>query len=270
LENRIAQQHLLSRGNEVLAVVRKVLEFKVIAVDDIRLEAGTTLAAGAKLSTFTDYGDLNGDVVTSVDEPTIMRHLLSSSARGLILNELRISHYAAIWYEVKEPVVERGDKPGDIDVLICDQGLAAKAIGLQCKRVKIEALNQEKDKANKLSDLAGGVRQVNLQRNNLGFHRNYLVIIIQTFGPLRSQSNVLFRGPTHETFKKVYEFDQRESLHEDAGILFIEITQPTRKSYQRMYEIGVCLDKEAKLLEQMPRLTNRIRELIRTNQALSR
>jgi hypothetical protein len=155
-----------------------------------------------------------------------------------------------------------GGKPGDIDVLICQACRADTAIGLQCKRVKVEALDQETDKVNKLPDVSRAVRQANLQRLNFGFHKNYLVVIIETYGALRTESNVAFRGPTSTTFKEIYEFPQRESLHDDVGVLFIKVTQPTSKSFRRMYELGVCLDKQARPLEQTPHLTNRIKELI--------
>lgn len=75
--------------------------------------------------------------------------------------------------------------------------------------------------------------------------------------------NVLFRGPSRETFKRIYEFPQRESLCDDVGIVFVEIVQPTGKSFKRMVNIGVCVDRGAGVLSQPTRLTNRIKEHMR-------
>ena len=245
-----------------LLMARKVLAFKTIVADDLRLEAGTVIPAGSMFPFFTDYDSVNDEPVTGVHESEILKHLFQSSARRLILHELGVTTDARIYFDVRSPVVQQGEKPGDIDVVICPNARADIAIGLQCKRVKIEALSQDEDRVNKLPDIRAAVKQTNLQRANFGFHKNYLVIVIQGYGKLRTNSNVVFRGPTSETFKQVYEFPQRESLHGDAGVLFIQIIQPTGKTYRRMYEIGVCLDKEAKPLVQTAKLTNRIKEMM--------
>ncbi len=56
-------------------------------------------------------------------------------------------------------------------------------------------------------------------------------------------------------------FDQRESLHEDVGIIFVEIGQPTGKSFRKQVNICLRIDKEASKIDQTPSLTNRIKEL---------
>lgn len=126
----------------------------------------------------------------------------------------------------------------------------------------MRALNQADDDLNKLSDLTKGVKQANFQRNNLGFHRNYLLIVMEAYGRKRSGSNTLFRGANQETLKVVYEFPMRESLHENVGVIFVEIAQPTGKSFGEMVVVGVCIDQEAARLDQSPGLTNRIRALM--------
>ncbi|MGH9872911.1 MAG: hypothetical protein ACRD9S_10650 [Pyrinomonadaceae bacterium] len=246
---------------------KKLLAFNTILADDLHFQAGTWIPAGSVFSLFTNYENAGSEAVTAVKETSIVRYLFSSCAKRLILNELQLEDDSSIHYEVRAPVVSPGGRPGDIDVLICQPSHADTAIGLQCKRVKVEALDQGTDKINKLPDVSVAVRQANLQRQNFGFHKNYLVVIIETYGPSRTQSNVAFRGPTSNTFKEIYEFPQRETLHDDVGVLFIQLTQPTGKSFRRMYELGVCLDKQARPLEQTSNLTNRIKELIETRAA---
>jgi hypothetical protein len=244
--------------------MRKVLEFQTIAVDTLTLRKGQTIHAGESTSLYGDYDESDGENVTGERESEILKWLMESSFRDLLLNKLDVSSDAFIARDVARPVIENPQgKPGDIDLLICDGNRADQAIAFQCKRVKVKAFNQDDDDVNKLSNITGGVKQANFQRNNLGFHRNYLVILIEAYGKKRAGNNVLFRGPNQETFKAIYEFPMRESLHSDVGVIFIEISQPTGKSFRKMAVVGVCIDQEAARLDQPPVLTNRIRELIR-------
>lgn len=243
--------------------MRKLLVFKTIAVDTLIFRAGQVINAGESFSLYSNYDDSSDDDVTKEGEDEILRWLLSSSARNLILTELGAGARAFVAHSVRQPVIENSQtKPGDIDLLICEDGRADLAIAIQCKRVKVRALNQADDDLNKLPDLTKGVKQANFQRNNLGFHRNYLLIVMEAYGRKRSGSNTLFRGANQETLKAVYEFPMRESLHEDVGVIFVEIAQPTGKSFSEMVVVGVCIDQEAARLDQPPRLTNRIRELM--------
>jgi len=244
--------------------MRKYLEFKVTAVDTLAFSKGETLRAGESRSLYGNYEGLNEDDVTAERESDILKWLMASSFRDLLLSELEVGGDAFIAHDVVRPIIENSQgKPGDIDLLICDGGRASQAIAIQCKRVKVTALNQDHDNLNKLSDISGGVKQANFQRNNLGFHRNYLLVLIEAYGKKRSASNALFRGPNRQTFKEIYEFPMRESLHDDVGVIFVEISQPTGKSFRNMVVVGVCIDKEAAHLEQTTSLTNRIGELIR-------
>lgn len=244
--------------------MKKYLEFKAVAVDTLSLRKGEVLRADEPRSLYGDYEGLDEDDVTGERESDILKWLMSSSFRDLLLSELGVGSGAFVAHDVVRPVIENPQgKPGDIDLLICDDRRTDQAIALQCKRMKVAALNQEYDNLNKLSDITGGVKQANFQRFNLGFHRNYLLILIEAYGKKRSGSNVLFRGPSRETFKEIYEFPMRESLHNDVGVIFVEISQPTGKSFREMAYVGVCIDKEAARLDQTLALTNRVREFIR-------
>lgn len=248
--------------------MKKYLEFKVTAVDTLAFNKGETLHAGETRSLYGNYEGLDEDDVTGQRESEILKWLMSSSFRGLLLSELGVGSDAFVVRNVVRPVIENSQgKPGDIDLLICDGGRADQAIAIQCKRVKVTALNQDDDNLNKLSDISGGVKQANFQRNNLGFHRNYLLVVIEAYGKKRSANNALFRGPSQQTFKQIYEFPMRESLNDDVGVIFVEISQPTGKSFRNMAVVGVCIDKEAARLDQPPSLTNRVIELLLVGRA---
>lgn len=241
--------------------MRYVLSFRTIAIDSHFMPA--SIAAGEPVD-FLRAGDYEEEEVITRkrrSEEEIVRWILNSPARGLLLEELGVAPDSFMDYSVGRPVIENPqEKPGDIDVLICDGGRAERAIALQCKPVSVVAFNEEEDDVNKLRDVRNAVLQANKQRDRYGFYKNYVTVIIKAYGRKRKGENTLFRGPSQETTAEIYEFPQRESLHGDVGIVFIRIVQPTGKSYNRRVNIGVCVDKEAAALSQPTRLTNRIKE----------
>ena len=243
--------------------MKELLAVKTRTVDTLALRKGTTINAGQSFTLYQDYPGYDDDDVTTQSEDMIVRWLLASW-RDLLLGELGVSPNDFVAVSVRDPVIERGQsKPGDIDLLICEENRPDLAIGIQCKRVKVRALSPEQDDYNKLPDVGGGVKQANFQRRNLGFHRNYLMIVIETYGRSRSTNNVLFRGPTNETWHEIYQFPWRENLDPDVGIIFVKVTQPTGKTFNNMSLVGVCLNKEAARLDQSSNLTNRIADFMR-------
>ncbi|HQU81690.1 MAG TPA: hypothetical protein PKY59_01105 [Pyrinomonadaceae bacterium] len=176
------------------------------------------------------------------------------------MDKLHLSRNALFQFSVRNPVVENPNH-SDIDLILCEPEFPQFSVGIQCKRVKIESLNERQDEVNKLPDIKKAVVQVNKQRENLGFHRNYLLIISQIFGRNFTNENSIFRKARPETRQRIYEFPQRESLHEDVGIIFVEIGQPTGKSFRKQVNICLRIDKEATKIDQLPNLTNRIKEL---------
>lgn len=241
--------------------VRYVLRFRTIAIDSRFMPAG--IAAGETIDFFRAGDYEEEEVITRKKrgEEEIVKWILNSPARGLLLEELGVSPDSFVDYSVGRPVIENPqEKPGDIDILICDGGRAERAVALQCKPLSVVAFNEKEDDVNKLRDVRDAVLQANKQRNRYGFYQNYVAVIIKAYGRKREGENTLFRGPSQETTAAIYEFPQRESLHDDVGIVFIEIVQPTGKSYHRRVNIGVCVDKKAATLSQPTRLTNRIKE----------
>jgi hypothetical protein len=246
--------------------MKRLLPFKTIAVDSRSLPAGTILQAGDRLEYFDADDHEEEEIITAKDkvEEEIIKWILLSDAKNLLLTELGVGHNAFLDYSVKAPIIENPQqKPGDIDLLICDDRRPDRAIAFQCKAVSVVAFSEDEDDVNKLPDIRKGVLQANRQRERFGFYRNYLMVIIKAYGRRRLQNNPLFRGPTPETFKEIYEFPQRESLHPDVGVVFLKIVQPTGKSFNKMVEVGVCLDQEAATLEQPPRLTGCVSEHMR-------
>jgi hypothetical protein len=239
--------------------MREYLVFDCMCTDSLSFNS-REFSPDKSYKLFTPKDEGIEDKVTNEDEEQILKWLMSTKGRNLLLNKLQLSQNALMSFSVRKPVVEN-PKYSDIDLILCESEFPELSIGIQCKRVKIESLNENQDEINKLPDIKKAVVQVNKQRENLGFHRNYLVIIGQIFGRKFSHENTLFRKARPETRQRIYDFPQRESLHEDVGIIFIEIGQPTGKSYTKQVNICICIDKEAARLDQTANLTNRIKEL---------
>ena len=242
------------------------LLFKCRHVDSLVIPAGRKIHSGESFKLFdADYSDEEETITQKArKEEEIIKWLFNSEGKQLLLDELGVEPNSFISFSVTRPVIENTQtKPGDIDILICDGRRPEHSIAFQVKVVSVIAHNQTEDDTNKIQDIKDAVLQVNKQRDNLGFYKNYLVIIIKAYGRNRTQNNVLMRNPSPETFRRIYSFPQRESLHPDVGIIFIEINQPTGKSFNEMVKVCVCVDRPASILNQPDRLTNRIKEYMR-------
>jgi len=196
------------------------------------------------------------------DEQSILKWLFSrSELKEMIFEELSVKQNACHKLEVVDPIIENPrKKPGDIDVLICEQKSPHEAIALECKRVKVIADDTGRDKVNKIDAIGNGVIQANAVMN-LGFHNTCLAVLTVVDGRLRKEYNTLFRGSTDETFKRVYEFPQRNKLHKDIGIMFLELIQPTGKDITRMAAVAVAVDRRPMPRKQPVSLNNKISAL---------
>ena len=240
--------------------MKNYLVFDCVNSDRLFFNAGQTIRAGESFQLFTTEDGGIEDKVTNESEEQILQWLMSSSGGDLLLDKLQLSRNAFRAFSVRKPVVENPHH-SDIDLILCEPELPQYSVGIQCKRVKIESLNEKEDDVNKLPDVKKAVVQANKQREIFGFHRNYLLIISQIFGRKFTNENAIFRKGRPETRQRIYQFPQRESLHEDVGIIFVEIGQPTGKSYRTQVNICLRVDKEASRLDQSPNLTNRVKEL---------
>lgn len=247
--------------------MKNQLVFDYILSDSIRFEGGK-IPKGEYSLFLPTYNGIYKDKVIDENEEEILKWLMFSHGSKLLLNKLGFTREVFLGFSVKKPIVENNNH-SDIDLILCEPDLPEFATGFQCKRVKIDSLNyntdgEKQDYINKISELRKVVIQASKQCENYGFHRNYLMIISEIFGRNFIKENSAFRRATVETQKQIYEHPQLENLHKSVGIIFIEIVQPTEKSFKKQSNIGICIDKEATRLNQPTNLTNRIKELIKS------
>lgn len=238
--------------------MRKSLEFKVITYDKRTVPA--SIHAEASETFFTDHLDSTSASVTKREETEITSWLLTHQlAKPLILGEITPRYNnPCIRFGVQHPIITTPNKkPGDIDVLVWDPPNPHQAVAIECKRVKVTAIDTDQDTVNKIQGIGGGVAQANAMKE-LGFFSNYLAIFILVDGRLRTEYNVVHRGASDQTFHQIYEFPYRGQLSPDVGILFVEIIQPTGKVVDTMGYIGVALDRASVHGPQPTSLTNKI------------
>jgi len=160
-------------------------------------------------------------------------------------------------FKVREPFTIESQKPGDIDLLLLRKESPFKSIGIECKVVTSKYENENYSKVNKINKLRNGIEQANSYLS-LGFHKVFLMIIILDDASKDNTTNVFYRNSENAEFSKVYNIHWCESLKEEVGVIYLNILQPTGKSYELSNHIGFCISKEAKPLEQSQDFTNKL------------
>lgn len=202
--------------------------------------------------------------VTSMSEDQAIRWLLQSRPiRELFAEEFfHGSNGMQAFFGLGEPFTVTNKKPGDIDLLLVDPSGPNRAIAFECKRVKVTSLDATFSKVNNAEGIRKGVIQANAYQS-LGFHQTYLmVILLDDSRRLSSYPNTMLRRSGSNNVEEVYDIAYNEKPHDDVGIVYLKVTQPTGKHYDQMCGVGLCVDKQAGRLEQTPEMTNKVRNLL--------
>ena len=237
------------------------LLFHQTSFDTADLRDGSEFFAEAK-------GDDN--LVLKAAEANLVRTIMSHPVlRNSLVGALQRS--TQVWWHagVTDPfITDRYKQPGDIDLLLCEKPRPDESVVMEFKRVKVTITGEHQAQVNRLADVGKGVRQANALRE-LGFFQTYLCILTVVGAVRQTAHNPLCRGVTAETthdfgdtktFSKIVEFPDREDLHPDVGIVFLELVQPTGKDYRDHGTIRVCVDQKASPQRQSGELTNKINQ----------
>lgn len=250
----------------------KFVEWKCRYFDTAHISAGTYPAGGTLAKFFRDDPSVNRESITDKNERELVDQLFTQyEFRALLFPELGLRPDSFYRTHVTTPLIDDPqEKPGDIDVLICERERPDEAVALECKRVKVVAVSAVDDDLNKVHDIKDGAAQTKAMATRMRFHRTFLAILVQVDGRNRRDFNTLMRGLNpratfdgeQTTLKRIYEFPQSGMFHEDVGFVFIEVIQPTGKSFEDNGGICLRVHKNAKRLAQPDNLTNRISSII--------
>ena len=73
--------------------------------------------------------------------------------------------------------------------------------------------------------------------------------------------NLLRSGATSGSYRQIYDVQQKLSLHESAGMIYMEIIQPTARNFRHQSVVLTGIARDTQPLAQPVELTNRISAL---------
>jgi hypothetical protein len=213
---------------------------------------------------FFSESDEEDESVSLMSEDQAIKWLFSSFSfdRFFIEDFFQVPNRVKSFFGLKEPFIIKGKKPGDIDILLVDTERPERAIAFECKRVKSQSIDKTNSKVNNANGIRKGVLQANGYQS-LGFHQSYLMIILLDDGRKLDYTNPMMRNSKSDDVEEIYDIPWNENLNKDVGIVFVKVTQPTGKHYNLMGGQGFCIDKVAGKLDQLPAMTNKIKELLK-------
>ena len=236
----------------------KRLKFYSTMYDSVQLTSNSP----GKYSLFNDNND-TGYNETRKHEPEMVEWLTSKSFfRSLMCSVLRIPFYSTFNTNIRKPIITKAhSKPGDIDILISDRNYPNRSIAIECKKINVELDNDGNDNVNKIKKIQDCKYQIK-GLLELGFHKCFLAVIIANNGMKYEKVNYFARNITDQSFQEVYKFPGREEIDKRAGIIFIDLIQPTGESLNNRGVLSICVDKYAVSQVQSEALTQKIRDLL--------
>jgi len=221
------------------------------------------LIDGATISFFTESNDQDASVTLMSEDQAIRWLFNNSPIKDIFIDGFFLEpSYVVPFFGLREPFTDVHKKPGDIDLLLVDERFPNSTIAFECKRVKAISIDADNAKVNNINGIRHGVIQAN-KYQSLGFHKSYLMIIMLEDSRTLDAGNAMMRNSKSEDVEKIYEIPWNEKLHDDVGIVFVNVTQPTGKHYNSMGGIGFCIDKPAQSLDQTIEMTNKVKRLLK-------
>lgn len=211
------------------------------------------------------------DLMALTEEELVRELFDNANIRELVFRQVGLGSGTRVFFEVRRPVVEEpSQKPGDIDVLLVPRDKPELSVALQVKPVRARATSSSSEdelmRFNKLEKLASQT----VATIRMGFHRVFAMVVLSVDGSDRTDESQLFRMARSSTMRILREriYNARKSV-DDAGVVFVQVLQPTKRSFESRTTVMVGVDKSAQSREAPSRLTERIVELVRMNDSTS-
>lgn len=187
----------------------------------------TLPASAPALQFFVDRTDGVRAAAELKHEKNLVRWLLADLLVGpLIRRVLKISQRSLHALEVRSPFRSVGDKPGDIDVILCDEVQPHHSISLECKLVKATTTQDGRsDPITKLEAFGRSFEQAN-PLADVGFNRTFLTAIAVVDGTDNTSRNFLHRGMSATGLRRFLDVAEAIPLSPGIGILYVEVVEP--------------------------------------------
>ncbi|MDF0717063.1 hypothetical protein PY092_12950 [Muricauda sp. 334s03] len=221
------------------------------------------ITGASKISFFVNNSEPDVSVTrTFENENDVIDWLISNDNFKQMLYRKLFSSSSVIHHcGVKEPITEPKKKPGDIDILLYKASDESNAVGIECKIVKSESLENQSPKINKITSVQKkGTKQAD-GYVKIGFSRVFLMVILLDDGRHYKNPNFVFRTTPTEELKELYNFDWNTKMNKDVGIIYAYISQLTSNHINQTKGLGLRIEREAKERFQNKELTEKIKNL---------
>lgn len=226
-----------------------------------------TLRAGMTQATLFDVKDPGSDDVLEPGEMDLVKSLQNNASQlELLIEECGFACWRDCFTGVPRSLLDPTRKDGDLDMLIASPNDPPEIAVLEFKRVKIAAIDTEKDKRNKLGGIATLFHQLE-DRIKVGFRAVCGVIIVHGDLGLRNSANTILRTYTQDSSDILWEKIILEAGHlpAEAGLVLVKFNHPTRE-FSRVNFCALRLQTPQKL-KQSDRLTDMFRDFVTSGQA---
>jgi len=221
------------------------------------------ITGASKISFFVNNSEPDVSVTrTFENENDVIDWLISNDNFKQMLYRKLFSSSSVIHHcGVKEPITEPKKKPGDIDILLYKASDESNAVGIECKIVKSESLENQSPKINKITSVQKkGTKQAD-GYVKIGFSRVFLMVILLDDGRQYKNPDFVFRTTPTEELKELYNFDWNTKMNKDVGIIYAYISQLTSNHINQTKGLGLRIEREAKERFQNKELTEKIKNL---------
>jgi len=238
----------------------KCLAFDFVYSDTITLGPGVQEPS----SFFQDGPSLSSERITDEGEQKLVHWILCNvNRRQLLLSKICTNpghHLDSILdKEFPRSAIPRG---GDIDFIVLDGNNPTQGVCIEFKKVKVRIDSNGEERVNGLNELEKLIAQGNA-RQSQGFWKSYICAVAVVDSHQHKTPNVFLRRGERQEFKRFYDLANMSGLHPDVGILLMEVSQPTGKSFNAMFGFGICEVRPAGILAQPIRLTEELQALFR-------
>lgn len=88
------------------------------------------------------------------------------------------------------------------------------------------------------------------------------MIILLDDGRAMHMPNPMFNYGTGDTINYIYSISKQEPPHEDVGVIYVKVNQPTGKHINLSGGLGFCIDKPARHLDQSHHVNTGIKMIL--------
>lgn len=232
-----------------------VILFKKLLSDIVELKEGQT--------SYEIFGNQprakSTQRLNSLSEQELVKLILSKpDQRELLLEDaMNIGRKEYdVFTEIQHSIVHPNERPGDVDMIAIPIADPKQSVAFEVKKVKVTVHENGSETVNRDNQIElKGIDQANGLLKK-GFHKVYLVILLVTDAQYKTGKSMPFRYG--DQIHQLYKSQRYSGLHQNVGVILVEMTEPTEASFNFTFSYGVNHYKDAQGQEQPAELTEKL------------